>query len=120
MRDYDPTTGRYIEVDPLGLIDGASVYGYASQNPMINIDPSGQCFGPWAIVCAAAAWGAVSAYIGWLLDPDCYSLAEATRDFTLGFAFAGLGAAYEAANAARAAAGATSRIAADVIPITTQ
>ena len=27
MRDYDPTTGRYIEADPLGLVDGASVYG---------------------------------------------------------------------------------------------
>jgi RHS repeat-associated protein len=22
MRDYDPTTGRYIEADPLGLVDG--------------------------------------------------------------------------------------------------
>ncbi|KAB7613492.1 RHS repeat-associated core domain-containing protein [Amylibacter sp. SFDW26] len=29
MRDYDPTTGRYIQGDPLGLVDGASVYGYA-------------------------------------------------------------------------------------------
>ena len=27
MRDYDPTTGRYIQADPLGLVDGASVYG---------------------------------------------------------------------------------------------
>ena len=27
MRDYDPTTGRYIDADPLGLIDGASVGG---------------------------------------------------------------------------------------------
>ncbi|NQW14481.1 MAG: hypothetical protein HQ479_09500 [Rhodobacter sp.] len=27
MRDYDPTTGRYIEADPLGLVDGPSVYG---------------------------------------------------------------------------------------------
>jgi RHS repeat-associated protein len=25
MRDYDPTTGRYLQADPLGLIDGASV-----------------------------------------------------------------------------------------------
>ncbi len=28
MRDYDPTTGRYMQPDPLGLVDGASVYGY--------------------------------------------------------------------------------------------
>ena len=42
MRDYDPTTGRYIEADPLGLVDGASVYGYAGQNPMMNIDLRGE------------------------------------------------------------------------------
>jgi len=34
MRDYDPTTGRYLEPDPLGLVDGASVYGYARQSPL--------------------------------------------------------------------------------------
>lgn len=31
MRDYDPTLGRYVEPDPLGLVDGASVYGYVRQ-----------------------------------------------------------------------------------------
>ena len=42
MRDYDPTTGRYIQADPLGLIDGASVYGYARQNPGRYVDPRGE------------------------------------------------------------------------------
>lgn len=42
MRDYDPTTGRYIQGDPLGLIDGASVYGYALQSPSVHIDPRGE------------------------------------------------------------------------------
>lgn len=41
MRDYDPTTGRYLEPDPLGLVDGASVYGYVEQNPARWIDPQG-------------------------------------------------------------------------------
>jgi RHS repeat-associated protein len=41
MRDYDPTTGRYVEVDPLGLIDGASVYGYVKGNPERWIDIKG-------------------------------------------------------------------------------
>ena len=41
MRDYDPTTGRYIQADPLGLVDGASVYGYVGGNPLIRIDPTG-------------------------------------------------------------------------------
>jgi RHS repeat-associated protein len=42
MRDYDPTTGRYLQADPLGLVDGASVYGYALQSPMMNVDPRGE------------------------------------------------------------------------------
>jgi RHS repeat-associated protein len=41
MRDYDPTTGRYLQADPLGLVDGASVYGYAVQSPMWFTDPRG-------------------------------------------------------------------------------
>jgi len=41
MRDYDPTTGRYIQADPLGLVDGASVYGYAGQNPGRYVDSRG-------------------------------------------------------------------------------
>ncbi len=55
MRDYDPTTGRYIQADPLGLVDGASVYGYALQNPGRYVDPTGQC--PW---CAAVAAGFIA------------------------------------------------------------
>ncbi len=41
MRDYDPTTGRYMQADPLGLVDGASIYGYALQNPGRYVDPTG-------------------------------------------------------------------------------
>ncbi len=42
MRDYDPTTGRYLQADPLGLIDGASVYGYVKGNPARFSDPRGE------------------------------------------------------------------------------
>jgi uncharacterized protein RhaS with RHS repeats len=42
MRDYDPTTGRYLQADPLGLVAGASVYGYALQNPGRYTDPRGE------------------------------------------------------------------------------
>ncbi|MEL6235501.1 MAG: RHS repeat-associated core domain-containing protein [Pseudomonadota bacterium] len=41
-RNNDPTTGRYIQPDPLGLIDGPSIYGYASQSPLTYIDPRGE------------------------------------------------------------------------------
>ena len=40
-RDYDPTTGRYLQADPLGLVDGPSVYGYARMSPVVWIDPWG-------------------------------------------------------------------------------
>jgi RHS repeat-associated protein len=54
MRDYDPTTGRYLQADPLGLVDGASVYGYAGQSPARWTDPRGEFFGvPGALVGAA-------------------------------------------------------------------
>ena len=33
MRDYDPTLGRYLQADPLGLIDGASVYESRGTSP---------------------------------------------------------------------------------------
>jgi RHS repeat-associated protein len=97
MRDYDPTTGRYLEADPLGLVDGASVYGYAGQNPMMNMDPTGECIGPLAYVCAAAAGAVISIAINWLLDPDCYTFEEAIEDALWGAAG---GAAFRAAGVA--------------------
>lgn len=45
-RDYDPTIGRYIEADPLGIAAGQSVYGYAGQDPLNLVDPEGLRAGP--------------------------------------------------------------------------
>jgi RHS repeat-associated protein len=61
MRDYDPTTGRYIQPDPLGLVDGASVYGYAWQKPGRWIEPTGE--NP-----LVAVWGA---FEGCMATPAC-------------------------------------------------
>jgi RHS repeat-associated protein len=41
LRNYDPSTGRYVESDPVGLAAGVNTYGYTLQNPLWYVDPFG-------------------------------------------------------------------------------
>jgi RHS repeat-associated protein len=37
-RHYDPTLGRYLQPDPLGFVDGPSVYAYVRSSPSMRFD----------------------------------------------------------------------------------
>ncbi len=61
-RTYDPMTGRYLQVDPIGLGGGINPYVYGGNNPVGNADPLGlYCLSNQAIgAISGAAGGAFS------------------------------------------------------------
>jgi RHS repeat-associated protein len=79
-RDYDPSTGRYIQADPIGLGGGGNSFGYVGGNPANAIDPMGlQCLRTFDRFMRGASGGASVTRCGGggivpinpPLDPDC-------------------------------------------------
>jgi len=46
-RWYDPSTGRFLQRDPIGIDDGPNPYAYARLHPTILMDPSGRGIFEW-------------------------------------------------------------------------
>lgn len=53
-RDYQPSLGRYIEPDPIGIEGGGNAYGYVGGDPLIRADPRG-LFDPTPLTFAERA-----------------------------------------------------------------
>ena len=50
FRDYEPSSGRYVQSDPIGLRGGISSYQYATGSPLSFIDPLGlEALAPLAV-----------------------------------------------------------------------
>lgn len=57
-RDYDPSVGRYVESDPIGLLAGPSTYAYVGNGPFVASDPEGLMF------CRDWGWMAIQWALG--------------------------------------------------------
>lgn len=64
FRTYNPSTGRYLQSDPVGLEGGLNSFGYAVNDPLRHSDPTGR-FLPAIIIGGEIAldWG-LTAMIG--------------------------------------------------------
>ena len=60
FRDYDPSTGRYVEADPIGLEGGMNIYSYVFNRPTVLSDLLGldafMCTKPLHALGGAGEW----------------------------------------------------------------
>jgi RHS repeat-associated protein len=77
-RYYDPSTGRYLTSDPIGIDGGLNTYLYASANPLRNIDPTGLVDWEGTQVSVGAAIGVGATFTRLNLSSKCVNGKKAT------------------------------------------
>lgn len=67
FRGYDPTFGRYIQSDLIGLRGGINTFGYAAQNSLIYVDPASK-YGGAVLVRTVGSILGITTMVGKNLD----------------------------------------------------
>jgi RHS repeat-associated protein len=70
-RNYDPTTGRYVQSDPIGLGGGISTYAYVGGDPLDYSDPLGLVQWQGTMTARGASAGVGGSYYKFVLDSEC-------------------------------------------------
>ena len=86
---YDPSTGRYITQDPIGLAGGDNQYRYGEADPANVSDPTGEC--PWCVAFALCmAECAITTAVINAATGECNNWGNTAKDCAIGCA-AGMG-----------------------------